>query len=171
MHLESAPRREDFRRIRARVQGAIGQRTLVGDVRVDPAGATDRTFPSIESAVGKQAGVCSLLFNGEQLPLRVGLNSVGRLPDNDIILDDDTVSRRHCAIVVHSNLSVELYDIASKNGTKINGSKIKGPTTLTDGDEINICGCKMLFVLKSGTPTVNHSSIQLHLSDDITLIN
>ena len=170
VHLESAPRREDFRRVRSNVEHALGEQTLLGDIRV-PALSRDQTFASASNCESKQPTlVCWLLFNGQQLPLRIGLNSVGRLPDNDVILEDDTVSRRHCAIVVHSNLSVELYDIASKNGTKVNGRKIKGPSVLNDGDEVNICGCKLLFVLKSGTPTVNHSSIQIHLADDATLI-
>ena len=66
----------------------------------------------------KQAGVhCWLLDRGRQIPLKVGLNSVGRLPDNDIVIDDATVSRRHCAIVVHSDLTIEIHDVASKNGT------------------------------------------------------
>jgi len=170
VHLDSAPRRNDFRKIRARVEGALGQHTLLGDIKL-PLASGSNTHPNDrQSADAPVAQMCWLLFNGEQLPLRVGLNSVGRLPDNDIILDDDTVSRRHCAIVVHSNLSVELYDIASKNGTRINSRKIKGPQKLADGDELNICGCKLMFIQKSGTPTVNHSSIQLHMTDDMTMV-
>jgi hypothetical protein len=172
VHLESMPRREKFRQMRSRVERAIGDRTLVGELVI---GQSAKTPPnersSVSTPIPPQATThCWLLHDGRQLPLHVGLNSIGRLPDNDIILEDDCVSRRHCAIVVHSNLSVELYDIASKNGTKINSQKLKGPTKLTDGDEINICGCRMIFVLKSGSPTVNHSSIQLHLNDDMTLI-
>lgn len=170
VHLESAPRREDFRRVRSNVQHALGERTLLGDLLLAPS-SRDGTFHSAgDESSPEPALVCWLLHDGSQLPLRVGLNSVGRLPDNDVILEDDTVSRRHCAIVVHSNLTVELYDIASKNGTKINGRRLKGPTKLTDGDEINISGCKLIFVLKSGAPTVNHTSIKLHMSDDVTLL-
>ncbi len=170
VHLESPPRREDFRKVRARVEGAIGHHTLLGDIRVPLTGSNTQPGEDDSAEDEKPTQACWLLFNGEQLPLRVGLNSVGRLPDNDIILDDDTVSRRHCAIVVHSNLAVELYDIASKNGTKINSRKIKGPQKLADGDEVNICGCKLLFIHKSGTPTVNHSSIKLHTMDDMTMV-
>jgi hypothetical protein len=170
VHLESAPRREDFRRVRSNVQHALGEKTLLGDLHLAQL-PHDQTFASLDNSGAAPAPlVCWLLFNGKQLPLRIGLNSVGRLPDNDVILEDDTVSRRHCAIVVHSDLSVELYDIASKNGTKVNGRKIKGPSVLNDGDEVNICGCKLTFVLKSGTPTINHSSIQIHLADDATLV-
>ncbi|MBO0701122.1 MAG: FHA domain-containing protein [Zavarzinella sp.] len=113
---------------------------------------------------------CWLLDRGRQVPLKVGLNSIGRLPDNDIVIDDATVSRRHCAVVVHSDLTVELHDVASKNGTTINGRKIQGPTRLHDGDEIGLSEHRLQFLMFAGQPTVppvprsHHSSV-----DDRTL--
>src|SRR5262249_47721404 len=52
--------------------------------------------------------------------LRTGLNTIGRFPDNDIVFEDDTVSRRHCAILVHIWSGCELHDAASMNGSFIN---------------------------------------------------
>src|SRR5262245_56946551 len=110
---------------------------------------------------------CWLLDRGRQVPLKVGLNSIGRLPDNDVVIDDATVSRRHCAIVVHSDLTIEIHDVASKNGTTVNGHKILGPTRLRDNDEIGLSDHKLTFLLFSGQPTnlpSHHSSV-----DDRTL--
>jgi pSer/pThr/pTyr-binding forkhead associated (FHA) protein len=118
----------------------------------------------------KQAGThCWLLDRGRQIPLKVGLNSVGRLPDNDVVIDDATVSRRHCAIVVHSDLTIEVHDVASKNGTMVNGAKISGPTRLRDGDEIGLSDRRLTFLTHSGHATSppahsHHSSL-----DDRTL--
>ena len=42
---------------------------------------------------------------------------VGRTPDNDIVLTDETVSTRHCCIAIKSNGRIELTDLGSKNGT------------------------------------------------------
>jgi len=40
------------------------------------------------------------------------------MPDNDVVLQDAYVSRRHCAILIHlTGERCELHDIASKNGT------------------------------------------------------
>ncbi len=171
MHLESAPRRDDFRRARQRVQGALGSHTLAGDLRLLQQGdGRDITSVPGSSPSAPANGVCWLLDHGQQIPLKVGLNSIGRLPDNDVVIDDATVSRRHCAIVVHSDLSVELHDIASKNGTTINGHKMGGPTRLKDGDEITLCERRLVFVMKSGAPTIDRSaSHNSHHSDDHTL--
>ena len=35
-------------------------------------------------------------------PLKVGINTVGRSPDNDVVVQDCYISRRHCAILVHT---------------------------------------------------------------------
>lgn len=167
IHLESAPRRDEFRRARGRVQGVLGEYTMAGDLRVPLSDARDRTPAAGQSGA---SGVCWLLDRGRQLPLKVGLNSIGRLPDNDVVIDDATISRRHCAIVVHSDLSVELLDIASKNGTTVNGRKLAGSARLQDGDEIILCDRKLVFVMKSGAPTVDRpASRHAHFSDDITL--
>jgi len=132
--------------------------------------ADGKTYvPGSHSSQGA-AGCCWLLDRGKQLPLKVGLNSIGRLPDNDVVIDDATISRRHCAIVVHSDLSVELLDIASKNGTTVNGRKLAGSARLKDGDEIIICDRKLVFVMKSGAPTIDRQpSHHSHFSDDMTL--
>lgn len=169
IHLEAAPRREDFRRARQRVQGAIGSHTLAGDLRMLQGEGRDTYLPA-SGSVTPPNGVCWLLDHGRQIPLKVGLNSVGRLPDNDVVIDDATVSRRHCAVVVHSDLSVELHDIASKNGTTINGHKLNGPTRLKDGDEITLCDRHLTFCMKSGAVTLDRSAIRnSHHSDDHTL--
>jgi hypothetical protein len=166
VHLESAPRRDDFRRARSRVQGALGEHTLAGDLRLLDGDIRDRT----QGSSGHASSVCWLLDRGRQISLKVGLNSVGRLPDNDVVIDDATISRRHCAIVVHSDLSVELLDIASKNGTTINGRKLAGSAKLKDGDEIVLCDRKLLFVMNSGAPTIDRPAPrQPHFSDDRTL--
>jgi hypothetical protein len=60
------------------------------------------------------------LADGRRYPLRVGINSIGRFADNDIVLDVHCVSRRHCAIVVHATGDCEVYDTASRNHTLVN---------------------------------------------------
>src|SRR6266436_6306544 len=44
----------------------------------------------------------------------------------------------------------ELYDIASKNGTYINGNRLSGPTQLSSGDEIRMCDRQFVFMSKRG---------------------
>jgi pSer/pThr/pTyr-binding forkhead associated (FHA) protein len=84
-------------------------------------------------------------------PLKVGLNTVGRLPDNDVVIADLHVSRRHCAVLVHSNYTCEVHDTASKNGTYLNGQLVTAPTRLKPGDEIRMCDLRLTF-LSAGAP-------------------
>ena len=46
----------------------------------------------------------------------------------------------------------EVHDVASKNGTVLNGKKITGPTKLQPGDQITLCTRKLTFVAEYSTP-------------------
>ena len=91
--------------------------------------------------------------DGENLyALTTGVNSVGRLSDNSVVIRDECVSRRHCAIVIHRNGNCEIHDVASKNGTLVNGHKINGPTRLKPGDRITLCNRQLVFLIRDGQP-------------------
>jgi len=172
IHLEGNPRRDAFRQARARVQHGAGGHTVAGEVRL-PLGSEAKNLKTLapgEVPVKAGGTHCWLLDRGKQIPLKVGLNSVGRLPDNDVVIDDATVSRRHCAIVVHSDLTIEVHDVASKNGTLVNGKKINGPTRLRDNDEIGLSDRLLTFLMFAGQATCPpvHSAIHSS-SDDHTL--
>src|SRR5690349_9827054 len=48
---------------------------------------------------------------------------VGKAPDNDLVLPDDTVSRHHCEIERRGD-TIWVKDTGSTNGTLISGSRI-----------------------------------------------
>ena len=58
---------------------------------------------------------------------------LGRSPEADLVLDDDTVSRRH-AVLRGDRTALELEDVGSSNGTSINGNPMVGALGLLDGD-------------------------------------
>src|SRR5262245_3730685 len=60
------------------------------------------------------------LADGGRVPLRTGINAIGRLSANDLVLRPLHISRRHCVVVVHATGGCELYDTASRNGTRVN---------------------------------------------------
>lgn len=68
-----------------------------------------------------------------------GLNrtmQVGRGEDNDLTLTGDTsASQRHARIEVVAG-QVVIHDLASRNGTWVNGKRITGPVLLKHGDKI-----------------------------------
>jgi len=140
LHLEGNPRRQDYRVARERLQNACGELTLVGRVEDLPPGhpALAADAPTI---VGPPATHFSyfLIEGVTEYPLAVGINTVGRLATNTVPIPDEHVSRRHCAIVIHQDGRVELHDVASKNGTLLNGHRIPAPTPLKSGDVITLC--------------------------------
>ncbi len=69
--------------------------------------------------------------------LAEGENVVGRDPECAVWLDADSVSRRHARIVVESaDRRVWLDDLASKNGTRLRGVRVRERVELGDGDEL-----------------------------------
>ena len=61
---------------------------------------------------------------------------LGRSPEADLVLDDDTVSRRH-AVLRGDRSSLHLEDLGSSNGTSINGNPMVGALSLLDGDLVS----------------------------------
>jgi hypothetical protein len=150
VHLEF-PRREDFRRARGMLLDARGSHTVALDGRDALLGVQpSRTMIEDVADPSKAASDYWLMDREGIYPLRVGVNTIGRLPDNDVVIQGPYVSRRHCAILVHAGDGCELYDIASKNGTYINGARLEGPTRLSSGDEIRMCDRNFVFMSKKG---------------------
>jgi len=63
------------------------------------------------------------------IELAPGVVRLGRNPTNDCCLDDATVSSRHCEIIVRDG-AVRIRDLASTNGTFIDGQPIKDAVLL-----------------------------------------
>lgn len=70
---------------------------------------------------------------GATLVVRALPAELGRSPDADLVLDDDTVSRHH-AVLRGDRDGLELEDLGSSNGTNINGNPMAGALSLLDGD-------------------------------------
>jgi hypothetical protein len=152
VHLES-PRRQEYRRAREALLNARGWQTLAvegGDQA--GLGIAEEPHTLIQDPGRKPpADLKFWLVDKEYIyPLKVGLNTIGRAPDNDVVLADSFVSRRHCAVLVHSGGHCEVHDTASKNGTFLNGQRIPGPSRLSPGDEIRLCDRQLIFMSKEG---------------------
>jgi hypothetical protein len=73
--------------------------------------------------------------------------TIGRSPDNDIFLDDVTVSRKH-AVVLQSDVELRIEDLGSLNGTFVNRRRIESATRLESGDEVQIGKYRLSFISK-----------------------
>jgi len=83
--------------------------------------------------------------SGTTFPLRKKVINMGRDSSNEIVIDDPKSSRQHAKIKLEGDNFV-IYDLASSNGTFVNGEKITS-VKLNDGDEIKIGDTVFAFKL------------------------
>lgn len=89
--------------------------------------------------VGMELGLEFLSGPREGLKFKFPKGNIimGRGADADLIIDDDKISRKHVVVEAFSRDQIFISDLASTNGTYINGMRIRS-TKLKDGDEIRI---------------------------------
>ena len=66
-----------------------------------------------------------------------GEHLAGRDAECSIVIDADSVSRRHARITVVAGAAT-IEDLDSTNGTHVNGTRISEVTALTHGDEVSL---------------------------------
>src|ERR1043166_5222050 len=126
------------------------------------------------SSLGTEPIVLLLAKNGNEISLALmrawlefkdervsvdGSCAIGRLPENQIVLDDAQVSRRHALVQAHGSGGHWLIDFGSSNGSLLNHRRVFEPTRLNDKDEIEIAGHRLVFrekrELAQGGPAYN----------------
>ncbi len=80
---------------------------------------------------------------GDILEVKGESTAIGRSDEDDITLDDDSVSSSHALIRMNENQYV-LYDMASSNGTWVNGQPVSG-RFLGDGARITLGSSELHF--------------------------
>jgi DNA-binding winged helix-turn-helix (wHTH) protein len=108
----------------------------------------------------KAAADTFVTFGRRKFPLHEGANVLGRDPNADVTIDDATVSRRHAVITI-SGKKTTIEDLASKNGTFIDGLRLEGSAPLREGQNI-VLGDAAIAFRSSAAPgsTVSVSRIR-----------
>src|SRR3982751_1716523 len=84
--------------------------------------------------------------NGDPpIPITRDVTVVGRREFCDVQINHPGLSKRHCVLVRTSGLLV-VRDLASTNGTKVKGQKVRW-AALLPGDRLNLGGYKMKVYL------------------------
>ena len=78
-------------------------------------------------------------FGSKEVEVNSKRFSIGRTPENDLALDDTTLSRRHALIEDYDGVFY-LSDCGSSNGTLINGKAATGAIELHDWDVLTFGG-------------------------------
>jgi len=74
---------------------------------------------------------------GQVVPVQVPKFYIGRSEECQLRPNSDLVSRHHCVILVEEGL-VAVRDFNSKNGTFINGQRVRGEQELKAGDVLGV---------------------------------
>lgn len=111
-----------------------------------------RTVSAGRAAAGRGAMAAALRdAAGHRYPLKPNVTRIGRLPDNDIVLDDAEVSRHH-AVIIDTGSSFVITDLQSANGVQVRQERIHPSATIGDGDHLRIGGREFTFELQSAAP-------------------
>ncbi|BBY23895.1 BTAD domain-containing putative transcriptional regulator [Mycobacterium stomatepiae] len=123
----------------------LHERILRQELPATTRGAVTTLKVSVDAPLGESAAipvdgsVVVLLRDkaGKQYRLNDATTRIGRFVDNDIVLDDNDVSRYH-AVITDSGTGFVITDLRSTNGVEVQGRRIRGSVTLGDGDHIKI---------------------------------
>jgi len=102
----------------------------------------------------------TLALEDANLPL-----SIGRDPENTIVLDHTAISRYHCRLVVEGR-SYYAEDLGSTNGTYLNGRKISRER-LSPGDELIVANVGMVIEASPESIHKTHSPLEYSVSIDV----
>ncbi len=78
-----------------------------------------------------------LRYRGHRIPLREGETVLGRSPYCSVVVNSPMVSRQHCALRLSPD-GLEVVDLGSTNGTRVNTKTVRGRSSLKDGDTLRI---------------------------------
>jgi DNA-binding SARP family transcriptional activator len=114
-----------------------------------------RTQVSAQSAVA-----CLREPSGQSHPLVAAATRIGRLSDNDIVLDDASVSRHH-AVIIDTGTSFVITDLRSANGVYLSDQRIRVSATLAHNDRVRICDHEFTFEIhpRDGANTTPRGSM------------
>jgi diguanylate cyclase (GGDEF)-like protein len=132
-------------------------------VRYDDETVIRKAKPLPEAGEGSD---CLMVLSGQSIGKLFKLNKtklvIGRSPDADISLDDEGVSRHHAKLLVLGPELIAVEDLASTNGTFVNGQKVSRHA-LGDGDRIQV-GCTTLLKFSYHNSLEEQFQQQLYMS-------
>ena len=76
---------------------------------------------------------------------------MGRDRDCAVCIDSGTVSRRHAKIVVTNGVAT-IEDLGSKNGTSVDGRKVKTSVALEEGAQVRVGSVVMTYACRTRSP-------------------
>ncbi len=97
-------------------------------------------------------------------PLQRGKYTIGRSPQCELIIEDETVSRKHAQLDVIDEQTINLTDLGSHNGTAVDGHRIDGTVQIQLDDIITFGGIEAK-ISRDEFSDILHSSV--HITDSV----
>lgn len=95
--------------------------------------------------------------------------TLGRKPCNDIVFDNPVVSGEHCVFELEGIADVYVQDLASTNGTYVNGHMIKSRQLLRDRDVLGIGSFQVQFLASSSPDSGDPADTRSMSLDEVGL--
>lgn len=96
-----------------------------------------------------------LRYRGTRFPVRRGEYILGRSPYCSIVVSNALASRQHCAVRLNAS-GLTIVDLGSRNGTSVNGERLREERLLNPGDIIRVGSDGIEIILTEGQ-TMRHT--------------
>lgn len=91
-------------------------------------------------------------LSGKRFPVPEGGLRLGRSSSNDLHITDEELSRNHCMFETEGDAAIRVVDLASANGTYVNGEQLgSDPRTLKVGDLVEVGSTKLSVVAEGAS--------------------
>ena len=90
-----------------------------------------------------------LRYRGTRFPVRRGEYILGRSPYCSIVVSNALASRQHCAVRLSAS-GLTIVDLGSRNGTSVNGERLREERQLNPGDIIRVGSDGIEVILTEG---------------------
>jgi serine phosphatase RsbU (regulator of sigma subunit) len=109
-----------------------------------------------------------LLLDDNAPPKRIPLYKlpvvIGRNPPADLVLEGTTVSRRHCRLELLDG-QLWLNDLASTNGTFVNGARLTEAMSLDDGATLGVGAYRLRYHRRNQDETADADAMEQELRE------
>ena len=83
----------------------------------------------------RPAPMWQIVIGNREIDLGEGENIIGRERNAAVNIDSPSISRHHARVIVSSD-GATLEDLGSKNGTALNGRRVRNVRPIADGDRV-----------------------------------
>lgn len=139
---------------------------LVASVREEPSPPPQATLAQRKPSFSRKRTLVGSLTPDDRpdsvYPLLDAEYTIGRAPDNGIVIADGSVSSKHARIErTPEGFAVE--DLESRNGTFVNGEKLEGKRLLADGDLLRLGKVMMTFNIARESKPSDTTQPEMHV--------